>query len=549
MNSLPGATNLPVANLPTNTGEQIPSATSAAAKSADETGKELELLRQLAETNRLTILELNHKLAAREACFLMTVGQAPVAICILKGENLVIESANEMMLKIFDRSDSVLDIPLSIAVPDLCCQTFLTLLHDAYTGGKNTYATEIKFKLQVDRQPKIYYFNFINKPILDKSGSVSSIIVVAIDVTEQVYAKNELQKTVGLLNISVEAANIGTWSMDLKSGQVTLSDRHKELLGFAPADLVASDELMDCVPAEQRIEVFKAVAVAIRDGSLFDMTYSTIGLHDNEVRWIRALGNVTLDEAGLPGLFSGISIETTVQKQDEARKNEFINIVSHELKTPLTSLKGYIQLLQLSSEKAENKLMSAMLLKADKRLDKMTSLINGFLNISQLESGKINLNIETFDLNKLILEISDELNLDAQQERILFIPESQAYVKADRDRIAQVISNLLTNAIKYSPPGAEVVISCRSDADLATTFITDKGSGIKKENIPLIFERYYRVPSAKNEFVSGFGIGLYLCREILNRHNTALKVESELGLGSVFSFSLLAGQPFRNGKA
>ena len=237
-------------------------------------------------------------------------------------------------------------------------------------------------------------------------------------------------------------------------------------------------------------------------------------------------------------------IDITEQKLDDIRKNDFIGMVSHELKTPLTSLKGYVQILGSKARKQEDAFMASALQKAEIQVNKMSSLINGFLNVSRLESGKIILDKQYFRVDEIIRDIIDDTLITSTNHTITLHPCGPFSVYADQEKIEAVISNLLSNAIKYSPGSKNIEITCKLCGDAVQISVSDEGMGIRKEDMEKLFERYYRVEGKLTKDISGFGIGLYLSAEIIARHGGKIWVESEVGKGSVFHFSLpLTAQP------
>ena len=230
--------------------------------------------------------------------------------------------------------------------------------------------------------------------------------------------------------------------------------------------------------------------------------------------------------------------DVTERKQDEQRKNDFIAMVSHEMKTPLTSMSGFLQLMQLDASKIDNRFLLSMTDKAMKQVGKMTAMINGFLNVSRLESGKLAIDKTKFDLAKLLAEAEEETLSLFTMHRIVFQAVGVTYVTADRDKINSVINNLLSNAVKYSAPGTNITIACEHIAGMAQVSVKDEGAGIREEDMPKLFDRYYRVQDQSVKPVSGFGIGLYLSCEIVHRHGGTIWVESELGKGSTFYFTI-----------
>jgi signal transduction histidine kinase len=213
-------------------------------------------------------------------------------------------------------------------------------------------------------------------------------------------------------------------------------------------------------------------------------------------------------------------------------------MVSHELKTPLTTLKAYVQMLHGWAKKQKDAFTMGTLFKVERQVKKMSTMISGFLNLSQIDSGKIVLNKQAFNLNELIQDTIEETTLINPEHTITFLPCEDIDIIADREKIEQVIINLLANAVKYSPDSKEIRVCCAMKDQFVHIGVIDKGMGIKQKDINLLFKRYYRVKGKKMASIPGFGIGLYLCAEIVKRHKGRIWVESELGKGSVFWFSL-----------
>jgi two-component system sensor histidine kinase VicK len=226
----------------------------------------------------------------------------------------------------------------------------------------------------------------------------------------------------------------------------------------------------------------------------------------------------------------------TELKKDEQRKSDFIAMVSHELKTPLTSLNAYIQMLEARAKKSEDSFSINALGQARKQALKMTTMINGFLNVARLESGRISINKQRFDMAELVKESEAEIVPMYASHKIIFAPVVETFVNADPDKIGQVVSNLISNAVKYSKAGTTIKVACVTEGKDALLSVRDEGFGIQKGELGKLFDRYYRVES--NHHISGFGIGLYLSAEIIAHHQGKIWAESEHEKGSTFYFSL-----------
>jgi len=226
------------------------------------------------------------------------------------------------------------------------------------------------------------------------------------------------------------------------------------------------------------------------------------------------------------------------RKRMEQKKDEFISIASHELKTPLTSLNGYVQLLsnRLKLRYEEN---LAFTKKMDKQIFKLTKLINDLLDISRIQSGKLQLEMGLFDMNTLVYESIQEVQPVLRGHIINFSkPAHSIYIQADKFRIGQVVTNFLTNAIKYSPEGTEINLTVEVINDECRVSVEDFGIGIPDEKLNQIFKKFFRVEDAENVVSQGLGLGLFISSEIIKKHKGAIGVKSTTGKGSYFYFTL-----------
>ncbi len=213
-------------------------------------------------------------------------------------------------------------------------------------------------------------------------------------------------------------------------------------------------------------------------------------------------------------------------------------MASHELKTPLTSLKAYLQIVSKKLNPLNDSFITNTLLKAGNQVNRMTDLIHGFLDLSKLESGKLQLKIKEFDINKLIEDTIAETSVISPGNIIIFKPNDPIIVNADIEKIGQVIGNYLSNAIKYSDKESIIKVISSKANGYAKVLVIDEGIGIKAKDQEKLFQRFYRVESDKMKNISGFGIGLYLASEIIQRHKGKIGVKSEDGRGSSFYFML-----------
>ena len=220
------------------------------------------------------------------------------------------------------------------------------------------------------------------------------------------------------------------------------------------------------------------------------------------------------------------------------RKDDFLSIASHELKTPVTSLKAYTQLLQMDAIENADKRRESMLAKMDSQIDKLTSLITDLLDTSKMQNGKLIYNKTFFQLNELVKEIVDEIQVTNASHQITIEKNIPLQLYADRERISQVLSNLLSNAIKYCPDCKEIIVRLEKKGEMAICSVQDFGNGILKAQQDKIFERFYRVTGNNLHTYPGLGLGLFIAKEIIERHHGKIWFESEEGKGSTFYFSI-----------
>jgi len=227
--------------------------------------------------------------------------------------------------------------------------------------------------------------------------------------------------------------------------------------------------------------------------------------------------------------------EIEFRKQAEHKKDEFISIASHELKTPLTSVKGYIQLLQRSINKDDKVTAQNHLNKASVQLEKLNDLIVDLLDISKIESGKLKFNMQSFCADNMVNNAIEMLQQNFPDFKITKLGKTEEMVFGDEIRLEQVVINFITNAIKYAPGTNQVNVTINIKDGKLYLAVKDFGIGIDTEQQQKIFEKFYRVEESSNRF-NGLGIGLYICSEIIKRHGGTIGVNSVLNEGSEFYF-------------
>ncbi len=230
--------------------------------------------------------------------------------------------------------------------------------------------------------------------------------------------------------------------------------------------------------------------------------------------------------------------DITQQKELESRKDDFVNMASHELKTPVTSLKLYSSLLKKHLEKLQDEKGIKTIISINQQTERLQDLINDLLDVSRLQTGKLMFTKENFRLDLVIRETIAGLKAASKKQEIKYKGTGAVAIFGDKFRIYQVLTNLLTNAMKYSPEHEKIIVQIRKEDKKVIVSVQDFGIGIAKDQQKKVFDRLYQVTEPKEKTFPGLGMGLYISKEIIKRHRGTIWVESEKGKGSTFYFSL-----------
>jgi two-component system CheB/CheR fusion protein len=379
------------------------------------------------------------------------------------------------------------------------------------------------------------------------------VIILAIhDITDERKVEEGLADTELLLAESqerlyfaMESANIGAWDFNPMSGELVWDQKCKLLHGLQAADPVDYSRYLNQISPSDRDKVALAThrsLIGHADGQ-FDVEYRLIDSAEGKARWIRSKGKAYFNREKMATRFIGTALDITSAKNLERetrelliKKDHFIAIASHELNTPITSIKAIIQVLDRSVEKGNTEKLKRLTEKAAVQVDKFTALVDQMLEGTTMQTGQLKLNFSYFSMMDVIKLCTE--NMDNRDE-VAFELLGPEWIKvyADQPRICQVITNLVSNAVKYSPQKALVQIKIREENRKVKVAVTDFGIGVEKRNLPLLFDRFYRVEEL-NQNYPGLGLGLFLSSEIIKRHHGEIGVESDHGKGSTFWFTI-----------
>lgn len=301
----------------------------------------------------------------------------------------------------------------------------------------------------------------------------------------------------------------------------------QEFINLSSWDLLHEDEA-----SKVREQFFRFASHA---NTTINMVYRMKHKNGNWI-WIESKMTNLLDERPVNSIIANFT-DVTERILNEKLREDFIGIASHELKTPLTSLKAYTQVLQNRFKNGTDETSLNIINKIEHQVSRVVQMVTNLLDVTTLQEKKLSLHIKDIDLNLLVTEIVDAIQQTTKAHRI--IPELTPLptIPADRDRLAQVISNMISNAVKYSPNADLVQVKTKIENEWVILSVQDHGIGIPQKEVDKVFERFFRADGAKKAF-QGLGLGLFICAQIIEQHGGKIGATSEEGSGSTFWFSL-----------
>jgi PAS domain S-box-containing protein len=379
-------------------------------------------------------------------------------------------------------------------------------------------------------------------PQYNQHGKFMGYIGACTDVTEKTITDIELQLKNGELNDQIRQFEFVTDFMPVQLWTAKTSGEldyvNKQTLKFfgLPMDAIIGEKWIDNVHPEDRPGCITAWAEALQSHGLYQYEFR-LRDKNGEYKWHLSRALPFINDGEIVRWF-GTNTDIDEQKQMQRQKDDFLGIASHELKTPVTSIKAYAQVLgaMLSNEGEEKK--AQMVMKMDAQLNRLTNLIGDLLDVTKINSGRILFNKVWFNFNEAVQECVEDLQHTTNRHILVMDFKETGKVYSDKERIGQVITNLISNAVKYSPHSNRIIISTEREGNMVTVCVEDFGIGIPEDKKDKVFEQFYRVSGSKQHTFPGLGLGLYISNEIIRREGGKMWVNSTEGKGSTFCFSL-----------
>jgi two-component system phosphate regulon sensor histidine kinase PhoR len=386
--------------------------------------------------------------------------------------------------------------------------------------------------------------------------AIRAIVVNYRDITERKLLEEEIKKTRDQFEMILQTVADGITMLDVQGNVVFVNDAAAQACGLTSAqDMIGMTrdklqvvldrfEMRDEQGRPLPIEQLPTRRVAMGE----PFAQAVLQYHDRvlgTMSWTILKSQPIYDAQGKVQYVVNVVTDITGRKELEQRKDEFISMASHELKTPITSIIGFTQILQKRFRKLEDQQSLYFLDRMNTQLNKLTALINSLLDISKMQAGELVYHKSIFDMDVLVRETVENVQAATDTHQIVLAASTHAPVFGDQDRMAQVLTNLLTNAIKYAPGTDKVIVRVAIDGENVVVSVQDFGIGIATEYQEKIFERFYQAADPGRQTFPGLGIGLYISHEIVKRHSGRIWVDSKKGNGSIFHFSIPLAKPER----
>ena len=488
--------------------------------------------------------------------------QMPTAIAIMRGPRYVIELANPAVCRIWGREPAqVLGKPLFVALPEVAGQGLEELLGGVLATGVHHVGRELPVQVARLRGGGMeeVFFNFVYEPMRDAQGRIEGIIVVASDVTETVLARRQRealarQEVRGVeerLRLAMEATELGTWDWDLTTDTLLWDVRMRALFGLSADRPVDYATFQARLHPEDRKRVAELVQSVLAPGGnrTFATEYRTVDPKTGRVRWVSARGQVHFDASGRPTRFLGTGLDVSANKALEAEKQaradferQLIGIVSHDLRNPLQAiLLGAHALLR---HDGLDERQTRGLLRIQASAERAARLVTDLLDFTQVRLGSgLRVERRPLELGPFIRQVLAEVEA-AHPERTLEVHAAgDTRGSWDSDRLAQVVTNLVDNALKYSPRDSRVHVGVRGGEGAVSFVVHNRGEPIPQDKLPLLFRPLQRATDKVDRESRSVGLGLYIVDHIARAHGGTVAVTSNAEEGTTFSVWLPRGGP------
>lgn len=356
-------------------------------------------------------------------------------------------------------------------------------------------------------------------------------------------ARNQIEIERAHLEAMLRQLPTGVLYIKSPNGKIILANREMEEIFQTPFPAVKTLQDFKTIMIQRKngkivnFPRFSAIQALKKGKVILDEEFQIIR-NNTSVAYIRMNATPILNKNNRVTSAVAVFDNITALKEIERLKDEFISIMSHELKAPMTSLKGYAGIIKRQTKKYQDDRLRYYIQKIEDQTSNMSGLINDILDLSRIQTGKMSIHKENFDIRQLIQDTIEAFSQTTRIHTIHFENTQTITVHADRFRIYQVLSNLISNAIKYSPNGGKILVNLTKNRNSIVVSVTDQGIGLTDDQAKRVFDKLYQAATPKGRRFPGLGMGLYISKEIVSMHKGKIWVVSERNKGSTFYFSL-----------
>lgn len=479
---------------------------------------------------------------------------SPSQICILKGEDLIIEIANDAILEGWGKGKNIIGKSLITVLPEIVEQGFDKLLLSVYETGEPVYAYETPVTLVRNEKPELMHYTFVYQAQRNVNGVIKGVAIIATEVTSQAAIKQKIKESESRFRLMADASPVLIWTLDADGLSSYYNKTFRDFIGVSEDEnisdwkkIVHPDDIQFLVDAVNR-----AIAQCCSYSSECRLLRA-----DGQWRWVMAQGNPRLDDDDKFLGFVGSSVDITERKQAVEElikakvaaenvtnsKQQFLSNMSHEIRTPLNSIIGFANVL-LKTELGEEQKEFLQAIKTSGK--SLNFLINDILDLAKVDAGKMTFEKQPFELRKSIISILHSFDLKIKEKNLEFIKKYDTklpnMILGDSLRLNQIILNLVSNAIKFTHKG-KITLSVNilhEDQDNVTLefAVTDTGIGIAANKINTIFNVFEQAEFNTSNSYGGTGLGLAIVKQLVEFQGGSISVKSKLDEGSAFSFIL-----------
>ena len=506
-------------------------------------------------TETTEVVLAKQRLAADRERFVQLFDQAPTFLAVLRGPDHVIEFVNPGYMQLIGHR-SVVGRRVVDALPDAVAQGYLALLDEVYKTGKPFSAFGAKYAVQPTPEGPIdeRYVDFIYQPVTDRDGSIGGILVQGVDATSRTAADRALALSRARLDYATRLSGVGFWYCDLPFDELEWDERVKEHFFFAPTARITIDDFYSRIHEDDRTATRDAIEESIRNRTPYDIVYRTQDPVTGAIKWIRALGGTDYASDGSPKHFDGVTVDVSAHELDQQRlstlnhqlreqdrrKNEFLATLAHELRNPLAPIRNAAELCARTIPLDSPAHPAIGIVK--RQVNQLARLVDDLLDVSRISQGRVDLKMEIVELKNLI-EMAREtvapLMGEKQHELSIIQAHEPVYVKGDSARLVQVLSNVLTNAAKYTQNHGQIRVRAEARGEIVSIEVSDNGAGISADLLPRVFDLFTQSERTLDRAQGGLGIGLSIVKQLIEMHGGECVARSAgIGQGSTFQITL-----------